>query len=76
MNKPPDDCFDDNDVAVQIIVELSHLHTDEERWIEILLVCIGKIIFHTYDTYQHEQVINNIAKALKSMMANIKIYEE
>lgn len=76
MSKPPDDCFDDNEVATEIIVELSHIHTDEDRWLEILLVCIAKILFHTYESYHHEQAINNMAKTLKYMMNNIKIYEE
>lgn len=76
MNKPPDDYYDDNEVAMQIIVELSKLYDTEDEWVEILIISIAKIIFNSYHTHQHEEVINNIAKVLRNTMRNVRIYEE
>jgi hypothetical protein len=76
MKKSPDDYFDDNDVATQIILELSKLYEDEDEWLDILMICIAKIIFNIYHPNQHEEVVDNLCTALKVTLKHVKVYED
>jgi hypothetical protein len=76
MKKSPDDYFDDNDVATQIILELSKLYEDEDEWLDILMICIAKIIFNIYHPHQHEEVVDNLCTALKVTLKHVKVYED
>ena len=72
MNRSPDDFFEANQISVEIISQLSKIYENETEWLDILLMSIGKIIYHTYEDEHFDNIIDRLASNLKIALKRVK----